>query len=150
MIVDKKGKKYVQKRDVDLLCECPMTNTLNRISELAEMSYMSCDQYVDDDNNKKKLFGTKRPDNDSIDIAKALGIFKDPNHKKAVDLLKKVSGEIEDRYVDLITIGNYHKGEYYDKLLEHYKKLRLEYWRCVALVANYKFATDLTPIFSWL
>lgn len=149
MIVDKKGKKYVQKQDVDLLCECPITNKLNRISELAELAYMACERYIDDC-NKKKLFGTKHPDIDSINIAKALVIFKEPHHKKAISLLKEVSKEIEDKYVDLVTVGNYHKGEYYDKLLEHYKKLRLEYWKCVALVANYKLATNLTPIFSWL
>ena len=147
MIIDKNGKKYVEKSDIDF-SKCPATAKLNRIMELAELSYLNCES-TKDDNSAKKLFG-KTPDKDTLAIAKALGVLKDPHFQQAIDLLKEVQGEIETTYVDLVTVGNYHKGPEYEVLLSHYKDLRLTYWRAVALVANYKLATDLTPMFSWL
>lgn len=149
MIVDTKGKKYVEKSDIDF-SKCPITAKLNRISELAELSYMNCERYADDVTNKKSIFGNKKPDKDSIAIAKSLGVLEEPHFKKAIALLKEVQEEIENTYVDLITVGNYHKGPEYEKLLSHYKDLRLAYWKAVALVANYKLTTELTPMFSWL
>lgn len=149
MITDRNGKKYVEKSDIDF-SKCPITNKLNRISELAELSYMSCERYAESDTSKRSIFGNKKPDKDSIAIAKSLGILEEPHFKKAIALLKEVQDEIENTYVDLVTAGNYHKGPEYKVLLDHYKDLRLQYWRCVSLVANYKLATELTPIFAWL
>jgi hypothetical protein len=149
MIVDINGKKYVEKSDIDF-SKCPITEKLNRISKLAELSYMNCERYTEEDTNKKSIFGNKKPDKESLAIAKSLGILEEPHFKKAIALLKEVQTEIEDTYVDLITVGNYHKGPEYKILLNHYKDLRLQYWRCVSLVANYKLATELTPIFAWL
>lgn len=147
MITDVNGRKYVEKSDIDF-SKCPITTKLNRIMELAELSYLNCES-TKDDNTTKKLFG-KTPDKDTLAIAKALGVLKDPHFQQAIELLKEVQDEIEDKYVDLVTVGNYHKGPEYETLLSYYKDLRLTYWRAVALVANYKLATDLTPMFSWL
>lgn len=147
MIIDTNGKKYVEKSDIDF-SKCPITMKLNHIMELAELSHLSCES-TECDNTSKKLFG-KNPSKETLTIAKALGILEEPHFKQAIALLKEAQDEIEDKYVDLVTIGNYHKGPEYEKLLSHYKDLRLTYWRAVALVANYKLATELTPVFSWL
>jgi hypothetical protein len=147
MIVDTKGVKYVEKSDIDF-SNCPVTAKLRRIMELAELSYLNCES-TKEDSTAKKLFG-KTPDKDTLAAAKALGVLKDPHYQKAISLIKEVQDEIEDKYVDLVTIGNYHKGPEYKVLLSHYKDLRLTYWRAVALVANYKLASELTPMFVWL